>query len=431
MNDNEAIADFYRRHPYPLVSQVRAEPNLLDHIFYRAHACHSHPAPRFGSTRGRMLVAGSGTTEAVNWALSLPHFDVEGVDLSENSIAIANHLAEQMGVANLTLRRGNLEAGEGLHGPYDFISSQGVLHHLKNPAAGVLQLEKHLAPNGVMALMVYSDANRWFLQRGQRLFQLLTAQIENHQARESLAYSVCKTGAATANRLQVVFKSGVKNYEHDRPQFNDTLLNPQEVSYTIPSFAELLATAGLKIVEPVFADLWDPRGSLGPEGAAAYDKLERMAQLEVCDLVIGPLYYFVIRRAGDPIVPRPCIADDDLFWQTVPTPMQANICAVTDLLVQKPGSNRGPLVEPAGGDQIRISRNREAWSQFHEVAATMLKEMDGKRTCREIATAAATRHGATFEAVAPTLLAFLRHLVDNTAVATVDVTQCHNCPLRK
>ncbi len=107
MSDNAPIAEFYRQHPYPLVTQVRAEPILLDHLFYQAHVCYEDRSNR------RMLVAGCGTTEAVNWALSAPGWQIDAVDLSDNSIEIARHLAEQLGVTNLTIRRGNIEQGQG------------------------------------------------------------------------------------------------------------------------------------------------------------------------------------------------------------------------------------------------------------------------------------------------------------------------------
>ena len=431
MSNNEHIAEFYRRHPYPKVNQLRCEPNLLDHIFYVAGACVDHPAPRRGDRRGRMLVAGSGTTEAVNWAVSLPHFDVDAVDLSENSIAIAAHLARQLHVDNLTLRQGNIEQGTGFQGPYDFISSMGVLHHLQHPERGLAQLERHLAPRGVMAMMLYSDANRWFLQRGQRLFQVLLQGVADPEQREAAAHEVCQAGSENANRLQIVFRSGVSNYENDRAQFADTLLNPQEVSYTIPRLLEFLASAGLRMLSPVFPDVWNPRAALGQQGTQLYEQLPVEQQWEICDLVLGPLFWFAARRAADAPAQRPCLTDEELFWQIVPLPMTATIYPVQDLAVTQPGAERGPIIEPAGADAVRISRNREAWSTFHPVAAVMLELMDGRRTLRQIAELAAQQQGTTFEQARPTLAAYLHHLIDHIGAATADLTQCQHCPARQ
>jgi SAM-dependent methyltransferase len=422
VNSNQPIAEFYRQHPYPLVRQVRAEPILLDHHFYQAHACYEDRSNR------KMLVAGCGTTEAVNWALSLPDWQVDAVDLSDNSIAIARHLADQLDVKNLTIRLGNIEAGEGFDGPYTFINSQGVLHHFNDPAKGLAQLEKHLSPGGVMSLMLYSDSNRWFLQRGQRLFQLLLDQVE--EDREQAAYEVCRTGSTSPNRLQTVFQSGVKNFEQDRPQFADTLLNPQEVSYTIPSLIDWLASAGMEMICPVYPDVWNPRAALGEKGAKLYDQLSPTQQWEVCDLVIGPLFFFVARRVADRGPQRPCATEDDLFWQIVPRVFSATVYDVKELAVIQPPTTRSPIIEQAGNN-IRISRNKEAWSGFHPVAASLLQLIDGKRTLRQIAEQAATQHGATFEQVEDMLRGYLHHIIEQQGLAAADVSHCTNCPLRK
>lgn len=422
MSSNQPIAEFYRQHPYPLVSQVRAEPILLDHLFYQAHACYEDRSNR------KMLVAGCGTTEAVNWAMSLPDWQVDAVDLSDNSIAIARHLADQLDVKNLTLRRGNIQEGEGFDGPYDFINSQGVLHHLSDPAKGLAQLEKQLSPRGVMSLMLYSDSNRWFLQRGQRLFQLLLDQVEGD--REKTAYDICRSGIASPNRLQTVFQSGVKNYEHDRPQFADTLLNPQEVSYTIPGLIEWLAGAGMEMISPVYPEVWNPVASLGEQGAMLYAALSPSQQWEVCDLVIGPLFFFVSRRTADRGPARPCDAEDDLFWQIVPRSFSAMVYDVKELAVIKPGSARVPIIEQVG-DNVRISRNKEAWSGFHPAAVALLQLMDGKRTLRQIAEQAATQHGATFEQTKDMLQGYLKHMMQQQGLAAADVSHCQNCPLRE
>jgi SAM-dependent methyltransferase len=431
MSSNAPIAEFYRRHPYPKVIQVRCEPNLLDHIYYVAGGCFEHPAPLRGSQRGRMLVAGSGTSEAVNWAMSLPHFDVDAVDLSTNSIAVAQHLAEQLKLKNLTLREGNIEEGTGFDGPYDFISSMGVLHHLQQPERGLAQLVGHLAPHGVMAVMLYSDSNRWFLQRGQRLFQVLLQGLDDPEQRQAEAHAVCEAGSQNQNRLQVVFQSGVNNYHNDRSQFADTLLNPQEVSYTIPRLLEFAGSAGMRVVTPVFADIWNPRAALGEQGTKRYEQLPVEQQWEICDLILGPIFWFAMRHDSQSRTPRPCLTDEALFWQIVPMPMTATIHDVHELVIAKSGSERGTTIEPADGDQVRISRNREAWSTFHRVAATMLELIDGKQTLRQIAEAAAHQHGTTIEQAGPTLLAYLHHLIDHIGAATADVTQCHRCPARQ
>ena len=68
---------------------------------------------------------------------------------------------------------------------------------------------------------------------------------------EQAALEICRTGSTTANRLSQTFKYAVDQYETDRPQFADTMLNPRETSYSIPQLVEFLATAELDLVSPV------------------------------------------------------------------------------------------------------------------------------------------------------------------------------------
>ena len=49
---------------------------------------------------------------------------------------------------------------------------------------------------------------------------------------------------------------------------------------------------------------------------------------------------------------------------------------------------------------------------------------------KEIAELAAEKHGSTFDQTAPTLLAYLHHMIDQIGIATADITQCHDCPAR-
>ena len=74
------ISDFYKRYLYPKVDRVEYDFNLVDHFHYLAVSCtHYRLAQKQPHRRGRMLIAGCGTREAVMWAFSLPHFDINAI----------------------------------------------------------------------------------------------------------------------------------------------------------------------------------------------------------------------------------------------------------------------------------------------------------------------------------------------------------------
>lgn len=424
------MADFYRRYPYPHVDQVEYDRNLHDHLRYLAHACYDNPAPRFGERDGRMLIAGCGTREAVLWGASLPHFEVHAVDLSEASLAISARLAEQVGVDNVRFTRGNFELGEGLDGPYDFISSFGVLHHLESPERGLAQLEAHLAPGGQLALMLYNDTNRVPLQRAQRIIDLLSRGAEG-AALEAAAVDMCATGAREPNRLQHVFRNALDDHARNREHFADTMLNPREVSYTIPTLVDFLATAGLELVTPVLPAAWDVRDVMSPDRHAALRALPLPERMEVADYLKGPLFWVVARRISERSQTRPCATDHDLFWQIVPMAMDTGGWAVRELVASaRPEAHRAKVTQ-LGGDRVAIHRHESHPRGFHRIAWHMAEAFDGERTLREVAEHACALEGTEFDLVADTLRSYLGTLVDVLGIGSPDVTRCVNCPLRR
>ena len=428
MNQRDMRA-FYQRYPYPKVVQVEYDRNLHDHLRYLAHGCYDNPAPKNGTARARMLIAGCGTQEAVLWATSLPQFDVDAVDLSEASIEISKALAEQIGVSNLCFRRGDFEKGEGLEGPYDFISSYGVLHHLASPERGLEQLERVLKPGGMMALMLYNKTNRGPIQQAQRLISLL-CQDQDPAVHEAAAVEICRVGASSSNHLQRVFQSSLADFAKNREHFADTLLNPREVAYTIPTLVDLLATAGLELVAPALPIAWDPVASLPAEAYARFRALPLLQRLELADSLMGPLFWVLVRRRADRGPERPCAVDADLFWDIVVMPMDTGAWPVEELIVAAEPVPFHAKMKPIQGDMVGIMRQAVHPRTFHKVAWYMVENFDGERTLREVAMAAAAQMGTKFALVEATLAGFLHRLIDEMAVGTPDVERCLRCPAR-
>ena len=423
---SDDIAAFYRRYPYPRVDQVEYDRNLLDHIYYLAHACARNPAPRHGGRRGRMLVAGAGTREAVMWGLSLPHFDVEAIDVSDRSLEIAGHLAAQLGLANVRLCRGDIGRGEGFEGPYDFISSFGVLHHLADPVEGLRRLVSALAPGGVMALMLYNHTNRRPLQEAQRIIHLCAPDT----GVEAAALALCHHGAGVPGRLQPVFRAAVEDYDDHRQHFADTMLNPRESSYSVPELVEFLAAAGLEMVSPVQPIAWDPIGAMDEASFRRFIGLPRLERLEIADLLIAPIFWFAVRRRGDAPASRPCLGDEALFWRIVPMPLDTGTWPVDSLRVADEPRPLGVQMRELEGDYVALWRDAKHTRPYHRIAMRMIALVDGRRTLREIAERAARLEGTEFALVSDTLRRFLHAMIDEMALATPDVTRCETCPLR-
>lgn len=418
---------FYQRYPYPKVSIVEYDRNLHDHFRYLARSCGDNPAPKNGTKIGRMLIAGCGTTEAVLWGASLPHFKIDAVDLSEASIEISKQLAKQLNITNVTFRCADFEKGEGLDGPYDFISSFGVLHHLEDPERGLAQLENVLKPGGLMALMVYSKQNRELLQRTQRMVSLLTKATDEPDP-ETTAHAICEHGITQPSLLTQVFKTGLNDYAHNREQFADTLLNPREVAYTIGTLVDFLKSAELEIVSPAMPAAWRPLDLLPRQLIGAYLKLSITEQMEIADSLTAPLFWVLAQRTNEVRPARPCTQDDALFWERVIMPMDTGYWTVEKLVPSSVPVTLEPNMRPLEGDLVQIYRQEKYPQVFHRIAWRVVQGFDGKHTLGEICASAAAAEGTPFEMVRDALRKFCVRLIDEMALGTPDASKCAKCP---
>jgi ubiquinone/menaquinone biosynthesis C-methylase UbiE len=112
----------------------------------------------FGRWRGkRVLEVGCGIgTDSVNFARA--GAELTAVDLSAESLRLAERRAEVMGVADRVrfVEANAEELAETLAGErFDLVYSFGVIHHTPRPEVALAQMRGLLAPGGTLKLMVY------------------------------------------------------------------------------------------------------------------------------------------------------------------------------------------------------------------------------------------------------------------------------------
>jgi len=131
------------------------------------------PGPRppwLGQARKRALVAGCGTgREPINHALAFSDLDVLAVDLSAASLAYGSRRARELGVERVEFAQADILNLAALAERFEFISAQGVSHHMEEPEAGLAVLAGLLAPGGLMRLGLYSERGRSLVIRARAL----------------------------------------------------------------------------------------------------------------------------------------------------------------------------------------------------------------------------------------------------------------------
>ncbi|MFX1533201.1 MAG: class I SAM-dependent methyltransferase [Promethearchaeota archaeon] len=120
---------------------------------------HVDSLSKLGFKKGRILEAGCGSGDiAIELTRAFPEAEVIGLDLSEPLLEMAQKSAEEAGLSDrCSFKKGNLEAMPFEDDSFDIVVTLNTLHVLDNPVAMLDEIERVLAPSGILQL---SDIKR-------------------------------------------------------------------------------------------------------------------------------------------------------------------------------------------------------------------------------------------------------------------------------
>jgi len=257
------------------------------------------PAPR----PWRILDAGCGTGVSTDYICHLnPGAAVLAVDISAGALAVARERTARSGataqVAELRIEQRSLLdlAGEG---PFDYINSVGVLHHLDQPALGLSALVPLLRPGGLLHLFLYADGGRWEIHRTQRALGLMgvgTGPEGLRLGRELF------TTLPESNRLRRHHEQRWALDTAADANFADMYLHPQETSYDLERLFRFIDQPGVRFAGFSNPEVWDPARLLQGElleRAQALPPAQQWALVESLDPDISHFEFFLRRQDGD------------------------------------------------------------------------------------------------------------------------------------
>jgi SAM-dependent methyltransferase len=298
------VSAFYDRFPYPADPLQDGPPPgynwrwCVDSV--RAFCVGALPPRQAAAPRPwRILDAGCGTGVSTDYLCHLnPGSTVLAVDISAGALEVARERTRRSGaaaqVADLRIERRSLLdlAGEG---PFDYINSVGVLHHLRDPAAGLRALAGLLRPGGLMHLFLYADGGRWEIHRIQRSLSRLGVGCDGEGLRlgRRLFSDLPET-----NRLRRHHEQRWALDTAADANFADMYLHPQETSYDVRRLMAFVASADLQFAGFSNPQVWDPARLLGGElleRARGLSELERWALVEDLDPDISHFEFFLAR----------------------------------------------------------------------------------------------------------------------------------------
>ena len=301
------VSAFYDRFPFPGDPLQDGPPPG-----YNWRWCHLsvlaavHGVVPAGSERPRILDAGCGTGVSTDYLCHLnPGSDVLGIDISEGALTVARERLQRSGAAAQVSalrqeQRSLLDLDD--EGPFDYINSVGVLHHLDQPEAGLRSLAGRLAPDGLLHLFLYADAGRWEIHRTQQALTLLDVGTGSE-------------GLRLGRELFEILPEGNRLARHHRERwavdcaadanFADMYLHPQETSYNLERLFRFIGTADLHFAGFSNPEVWDPARLLQGELLERARALPQQQQWLLMEQLDPDISHFEFFLSAAPIATTP------------------------------------------------------------------------------------------------------------------------------
>jgi SAM-dependent methyltransferase/tetratricopeptide (TPR) repeat protein len=221
----------YEENPYPRWTTVGNGGAVSPDVARLAH-------------RKRILVAGCGTgREAVDVALIFPTARVDAIDLSRASLAYAILKATELRVANVLFRQADIFDVAQLETSFDLIVSSGVLHHMRDPVAGLRALLGVLAPGGVLKIALYSTLARAAFTQA-REWARREGFVSTPQGIRSFRAAVLARPEGDPMRQRLT-----ESYDfYSLSQCRDLVFHVEEHTFTLPELAGVFRELGLSVL---------------------------------------------------------------------------------------------------------------------------------------------------------------------------------------
>ena len=348
------VGEFYEAHPYPPpVDDIAAYRRAWNESRRRAEAALVWPAVGYRDDRS-ILVAGCGTMQAVHHAVRWPNAHVVGIDVSANSIDVANALKRKHGLDNLDLFLLPVERAHELDEQFDYAICTGVLHHLADPVAGLRAVRAAMRPGGALNVMVYAPYGRAGVYMLQEYCRRLGIGWSEPEIRDLAA-----TLKALPSRHPLAPLLHASRDFSNPDAMADALLHPRDRAYDVGEFFELLEQGGFAFARwvrqaPYHAACGAPAST--PHGPALA-RLPREEQFAAMELFRGTMarHTAIAYLRDDAFAPAAVHFDGDEWLAYVPMLVPGTI-AVRERL-------------PAGAAAVLINRNHTDTDLYLPVTA--------------------------------------------------------------
>jgi 2-polyprenyl-3-methyl-5-hydroxy-6-metoxy-1,4-benzoquinol methylase len=266
-----AVQAQYEQNPYPrwrhVSRNIKTVPDTID-----------------------VLIAGCGTgMQTALCAALYPNARIHNIDLSLSSLAYAVRQTKELGFKNLTFEQADILNFEPGGKKYELIECVGVLHHMKDPDAGLKALLKHLKPGGKMWLGLYSAIARADIAVLRRM--IANKEIKSEDLR-SLRQEIADHPDTLVSWF--IYKSDF----FTTSSCCDLIWHAQEYHYTLPEIEKLLSDNGLEFGEFYFTNPGIMKAFRTQYGEEAGKDLQKWHEFEQKNpALFAGMYMFTVSHA--------------------------------------------------------------------------------------------------------------------------------------
>ncbi|OKH21634.1 class I SAM-dependent methyltransferase [Chroogloeocystis siderophila] len=199
---------------------------------------------------------GSGLTSLV-LAIANPGARVIGVDVSPASIAMAQKRVSHLNGVQLEFQVLSAEELPRLGVEFDYINCDEVLYLLPDPVEGLQTMKVVLKPDGIIRANLHSIIQRQHFYRAQKMFELMGLFHENvGETEEALVRETMNAMPSWVDLKAKTWTPGTDGEVTNQVIRMNYLLQGDK-GYTIPNLFDMLAAAGLSLIEMVNWQQWD------------------------------------------------------------------------------------------------------------------------------------------------------------------------------
>ena len=235
-NITKKVKEMYLKYPYPSPSRETAETNELLNLLRIFEIENKN---KFENRR--ILDAGSGTGHRIiNVAKYFNKCEFIGVDISNNSLGIANELKKKNNVINIDFVQKNILTDITELGEFNMILCMGVLHHLSNPQQGLQILAKRLEKDGIVFLYLYGRLGGHKRMLNKELISIL---LGNQKTDYDLGIKLVRD--IGFNKFDYGWNLKYKSKEEEDSLIVDSLLHVNESLYDSIEIDNLFKKSGL------------------------------------------------------------------------------------------------------------------------------------------------------------------------------------------